>query len=498
MADYLLEARKITKVFPGVVALKEVDFNLREGEVHALIGENGAGKSTLMKIFAGAIAPENGEIFLNNKKIVINNPIISQKYGFSIIFQELNYFPDLSVEENIFFGIEPLNRVRMINKKIIGNESKAILKYVGLNINPKIIMRDLSVSQKQMVEIAKALVRNAKIIIMDEPTSSLSSKEIDHLFEIISSLKEQKKSVILITHKLEEIFNFGLVDRVSVLRDGELIGSYHTSEIDNESLINKMVGRTISNLFPKEKLPIGDEILRVEDLTKKGYFENISFSLHEGEILGLSGLVGAKRTEVVSALYGLFKVDKGSIYLKGKKVRIGNPFEAVKLGIVMIPEERHLTGLFIKLNLIMNITAAILKKISRFSFIDIKKEIEVARKMYAQLNIKGGGIYSIAESFSGGNQQKIVLSKNLAVVPKVIIMDEPTKGIDVGSKSEFHRIMVQLAKQGTGIIMVSSEMPEILGMSDRIIVMCNGKKTAELSIQEATQPKIMKAAIGMV
>jgi len=302
----------------------------------------------------------------------------------------------------------------------------------------------------------------------------------------------------LITHKLEEIFNFGLVDRVSVLRDGELVGTYSTSEIDNESLINKMVGRTISNLFPKEKLPIGNEILRIEDLTKKGYFENISFALHEGEILGLSGLVGAKRTEVVSALYGLFKVDKGSIYLKGKRIKIGNPFEAVKLGIVMIPEERHLTGLFLKLNLIMNITAAILKKISRFSFIDVKKEIELAREMYAQLNIKGGGIYSIAESFSGGNQQKIVLSKNLAVVPKVIIMDEPTKGIDVGSKSEFHRIMVQLAKQGAGIIMVSSEMPEILGMSDRIIVMCNGKKTAELSIEEATQAKIMKAAIGMV
>ncbi len=495
--NQILRVCDITKIFPGVTALKEVSFDLLKGEVHALIGENGAGKSTLMKILAGVIQPDRGEIYLNNNKVNISNPLISQRYGFSIIFQELNYFPDLSIEENIFYGIEPLNRLKMINKRRISIDAKILLNRLGIDISTKIFMRDLTVSQKQMIEIAKALVRNAKIIIMDEPTSSLSIKEIENLFKIIETLKKEGVSIILITHKLEEIFNFGLVDRVSVLRDGECLGTYNIKEVDNESLINKMVGRKITNLFPKESVRIGNEVLRVENLEKKGIFSNVSFNLHEGEILGVSGLVGAKRSEMVSAIFGLFKLDKGEIFISSKKVKINSPFRAIKYGIAMIPEDRQLAGLFLKLNLVTNITVMVLKFISKFSFMNAKKELELASKMYDSSQIRGGGIFSLAESFSGGNQQKLILSKNLGVNPKIIIMDEPTKGIDVGAKSEFHRLMVQLVKKGAAIIMVSSELPEILGMSDRIIVLCNGKKTAEYDIKEATQEKIMKAAIGL-
>ena len=402
-----LQAKKITKSFPGVTALKAVDFNLAIGEVHALVGENGAGKSTLMKIFGGVHVPDSGEIYLGGEQVFLKNPRVSQEKGICVIFQELNYFPDLSVEENLFFGVEPLNGLGKIRRTAIRVRSREILEELSLNIDSKTVMRDLSVAEKQLVEIGKALVHQSSLIIMDEPTSALSKTEIENLFGIIKRLKEKQVSIVLITHKIDEIFSFGLVDRVSVLRDGEHVGTYEISSANESMIIGKMVGRSIDNLFPKTPATRGKEILRVENLTKKDVFVDISFTLHEGEILGLAGLVGAKRTEVVSAIFGLFALDGGRIFIDGRETRIRSPGDALKAGIVMVPEERQVSGLFPELSLLENVCSATLGSVSRNGFLIREMQMSCASDVYGRLGIRGNGIWSLAKNFPGGISRRL-------------------------------------------------------------------------------------------
>ena len=499
MSDSVLKSFGISKRFPGVLALNSVDFNLNRGGVGALVGENGAGKSTLIKIFAGIIQPDKGEIFLDDQKIVLGSPKKALANKISVIFQELSYFPDLSVEENIFFGVEPRNRFGTIKKIEISNRARELLSGMSLgNINPKALMRDLSVAQKQLIEICKALVRDARIIIMDEPTSALSNSEVKILFKTISDMKRKGISILLITHKIEEIFKFGVVDQVTILRDGQVIDSQMIADITPSGLIRKMVGREISELFPKKCIAAGKEILRVENLTKEGVFQDISFHLCEGEILGFAGLVGAKRTEVMSGIFGLFPLDSGKILVNGEQVSIRTPHDAMKAGIVMVPEDRQLCGLFLELSIMMNISSPNLKSVSRNMILSTRREYKAAKNICSDLQVKSSGMLINTNSLSGGNQQKVVLGKNILHLHKILILDEPTKGIDVGAKREFHSLMCRIAEKNVGVIMVSSELPEILGMSDRIIVMHEGEKTGEFMRSEATQENIMNAAIGNV
>ena len=495
MSDqYILELKNITKKFPGVKALDNVTFQLKAGEVHALMGENGAGKSTFIKVITGVHQPNEGEIYLNGKKIEINDPNDSKDLGIAAIYQHATSYPHLSVTENIFMGHEKIDsKTKRIIWKDMHIAAEKHLQELGAEFDPRRRMSTLSVAQQQIVEIAKAISTKAEIIIMDEPTASLTKTESEDLYRITEKLQKIGTSIIFISHRFEDMYR--LADRVTVLRDSKYIGTWGVNEVSNKDLIKAMVGREINQLFPKTEKEIGKELMRVENLSRKGFFKDVSFSLNEGEILAVTGLVGAGRTELCESLFGIKEYDSGIIYFEDKEVEIKEVEDAMNLGIGYLPEDRQEQGLILDWELDKNISLSSLDKISKRGWIDRKKEKNMAKRLAEKVNVKARSIFDLASQLSGGNQQKIVVAKLLTSDLKVIILDEPTKGVDVGAKSAIFEIMSDLAAQGYSIIMVSSEMPEVLGMGDRILVMRNGEITAEMDVEKADQEKILEAAM---
>lgn len=495
MSDYVLELRGITKEFPGVKALDNVHFKLKKGEIHALMGENGAGKSTFIKVITGVHPPNEGEMYLYGEKVQFSNPMDAQNKGIAAIYQHVTNYPDLSVTENIFMGHEKVqNRTKRLLWKEMHAEAKAILEDLGSSIDPKAEMGSLSVAQQQIVEIAKAISTKAKIIIMDEPTAALTARESEELYKITERLRDQGASIIFISHRFEDMYR--LASQVTVFRDSRYIGSWGVKEITNEQLIVAMVGREITQVFPNKTSQIGEKILEVQGLGKIGYYADISFDLHKGEILGLTGLVGAGRTEVCQSLFGITSYDRGEVYLNGQKVKIKSPKEAMNLGVGYLPEDRQLQGLVLDWGIGRNIALPALKKLSRKGWLNEKKESTIAKKLAEKVNVKANSIFDLVSSLSGGNQQKVSVAKLLTAELDIIILDEPTKGVDVGAKSAIYEIINDLARQGYGIILISSEMPEILGMSDRIVVMREGRITKIIDKKDATQEIILEAAMS--
>lgn len=493
MSDYILKLQGIKKSFPGVLALDGVDFDLRPGEVHALVGENGAGKSTLVKVITGVHQRDAGEIWFEGQLVRFTNPLLAQQHGIAAIYQEPTLFPDLSIAENIFMGHQPLHSLtRRIEWRHMYEKGGDLLRSLGVSLDPHTLVRGLSVAKQQMVEIAKALSAKARVLIMDEPTSALTLREVEDLFSIVRRLRETGTAVIFISHRLEDTFQ--LADRVTVLRDGHYIGTRDVSQVTPEEIIQMMVGRTLKNLFPKEEVQKGELVLRVEGLTKEGLFYDVSFELHRGEILSLAGLVGAGRTEVACAIFGVERPDRGNIWLDGHQVHIHSPGEALELGIAYLPEDRQLYGLVLSMDIAQNVTLPILSQFAHLGWIDQAAEWRTAQEFAERLDVRAAGLWQKVSQLSGGNQQKVVLAKWVAARPRILILDEPTKGIDVGTKAEVHRLMSMLAAQGLGILMISSELPEVVGMSDRVVVMHEGRVTACLSREEATQERVMSAA----
>lgn len=495
MADRILELNHITKTFPGVRALDDVHFDLKPGEIHALIGENGAGKSTLIKIITGVYQPDGGEIRFDGKPVVIRGTADSQKIGIAAIYQHVTCYPSLSVTENIFIGHEKINPfTRKIDWKNLHGRAEELLQRLDADFDPRATMESLSVAQQQIVEIAKALSANARIIIMDEPTAPLTMRESEDLYRITESLRDKGVSIIFISHRMEDMYR--LASRVTVFRDARYVGTWNLNEISREDVIMAMVGREITQFFPKRKVTIGEEILRVEGLSRKGYFKDVSFAVHKGEILAMTGLIGAGRTEVCEAIYGVTHAEKGRVVLGGEEVRISNPTQAIELGIGYLPEDRLRQGLVLDWSLAKNVSLPTLGKFTTLGWLNLGRENEVTKELAEKLEVRAGSVHDLAGTLSGGNQQKIIVAKLLAGEMKVIILDEPTKGVDVGAKTAIFNIMNDLAATGYGIIMVSSEMPEVLGMSDRIVVMKEGRISAIMETSSATQEKILSAAMA--
>ena len=490
----VLEMRHIRKTFPGVVALDDVDFELRRGEVHILLGENGAGKSTLMKILSGAYEKSAGQIVLDGAEVEIKNPKHAQTLGISTIYQEFNLIPQLSVGENIFLGREPAQLPGVINQRAIFQEATRALSALGLVLNPRKSVKELRVAEQQMVEVAKALSLDARILIMDEPTAALTEHEIAELFATIRRLKEKGVSIVYISHRMEELFEIG--DRVTVLRDGHSVGTYDVSGISKSELIRLMVNRELKELFPKEKATRGAEVLRVEGLSTENVLNDISFSLHKGEVLGIAGLLGAGRTELARAIFGLDKVTAGNIFINGVLQKIGSPRTAINSGIGFLTEDRKSQGLVLPLSVERNLCLSSVDKFSKWGVMDTTQEQRAADRYVKELRIKTPSLAQKVVFLSGGNQQKVVLSKWLCSQAEVFIFDEPTRGIDVGAKAEIYQLMNRLTASGVAIIMISSELLEVLGMSDRVLVMRGGRITGEFSAENATQEKILQCALG--
>ncbi len=488
MSEYVLELKGITKIFPGVKALNNAQFQLLPGEVHALMGENGAGKSTFIKVITGVHKAEEGEMFLNGQKVDFKGPKDAQEAGIAAVYQHPTSYPHLTVAENIFMGHEIVKN-HMIQWNAMNAEANKLLENLDADFDARAEMGALSVAQQQMVEIAKAMSTNARIIILDEPTASLTRSESEKLYRLVDHLKEDGVSIIFISHRFEDMYR--LASRVTVFRDSQYIGTYPVDGITNEDLIKAMVGREITTMYPKPEVEIGKEMLRVEHLSRVGYFKDVSFSVRAGEILGMTGLVGAGRTEVVEAVCGITHAEEGKVYLEGEEIHIRKPADAMEKGIILLPEDRQKEGLIMSWGLGRNVTLPTMGKYAKHGLNDNKKEREVSRDLLESVDTKAVDIFQPASSLSGGNQQKVVVAKALGQEMKVVIMDEPTKGVDVGAKAEMYAIMGELAKQGYAIILISSEMPEILGMADRIVVMCNGRKTGELMRDEATQEIIL-------
>jgi ribose transport system ATP-binding protein len=486
--------RNIRKEFPGVVALDNVNFSLNPGEVHVLLGENGAGKSTLVKIISGAYQKSSGSLILDAKEIEIKNPRHAQQLGISIIYQEFNLIPQLSAAENIFLGREFLLSPGIIDQKKVNDAAQHLLDDLGVTINARHLVGDLGIAQKQMVEVAKALSLDAKIIIMDEPTSALTSNEISELFITINKLKAKGVSIIYISHRLEELSEIG--DRVTVLRDGKYIGTQHISNLSHHDLIRMMVDRELTEQYPKQKSQIGKEILRVENLNRNERLTDICFQLYQGEILGVAGLLGSGRTELARAIFGADKIDSGMIYIDGKLQVVKSPRTAINLDIGYLSEDRKVEGLVLDLSVQSNVSLASLSRFSKFGVINKKQELKSASKYVNDLRIKTPGLNQKVLYLSGGNQQKVVVSKWLSSQAKILIFDEPTRGIDVGSKVEIYQLMNRIKAEGAGILMISSELPEILGMSDRVMIMREGHIAGIYDTDKVTQKKILEDALG--
>lgn len=492
MSEYVLELKGITKIFPGVKALDNVQFQLLPGEVHALMGENGAGKSTFIKVITGVHQAEEGEMYLNGQKVNFKGPKDAQEAGIAAVYQHPTSYPHLSIAENIFMGHEIVKN-GMIQWKEMYAQANKILESLDADFDAKVEMGTLSVAQQQMVEIAKAMSTNAKIIILDEPTASLTKSESERLYALVDQMKANGVSVIFISHRFEDMYR--LASRVTVFRDSKYIGTYPVDGITNADLIRAMVGREITTMYPKPEVEIGKEVLRIEHFSRVGFFKDVSLNVRAGEILGMTGLVGAGRTEVMEAVCGITKPDEGKVFLDGQEIHIHKPADAMKKGIILLPEDRQKEGLIMSWGLGRNVTLPTMGKYAHHGINDNKKERELAKDLLESVDTKAVDIFQPASSLSGGNQQKVVVAKALGQDMKVVIMDEPTKGVDVGAKAEIYAIMGDLAKQGYAIILISSEMPEILGMSDRIVVMCNGRKTGELNREEVTQEMILELSM---
>ncbi|MCA9951086.1 MAG: sugar ABC transporter ATP-binding protein [Anaerolineales bacterium] len=489
----IIQMRDISKSFGGVHALKGVQLTIYPGEVHAILGENGAGKSTLIKTITGVHQPDSGEIELNGEVVNFANPREAQQQGIAAIYQEPSLFPDLSIAENILVGRQPVRGGR-ISWRQMNRIASDLLDRLHVKLNPRTKARNLSVAQQQMVEIARALSVDAKVLIMDEPTSSLTSNEVEELFNITRKLRDEGTAVIFISHRLEELF--ALADRVTTLRDGEYVGTRTLADVTTDELIQMMVGRKLDELFPKQDVERGEVVLEVENLTVPGAFADVSFTLHAGEILGMSGLVGAGRTDVACAIFGVKPAAAGRIVVEGKQVTITNPQTAMALGISYVPEDRKNHGLVLPMAIGDNITLPVINEFAAYGWLNRKKEKATALESSKKLEVKAYGIEQKAQELSGGNQQKVVLAKWLNTNPRILILDEPTRGIDVGTKAAVHHLMSSLAAEGMAILMISSELPEILGMSDRILVMHEGHITGEFERGAATQEKLMMAATG--
>ncbi|MFB5269174.1 sugar ABC transporter ATP-binding protein [Paenibacillus enshidis] len=493
--EYILELNGITKIFPGIKALDNVYFKLKPGEIHALMGENGAGKSTFIKVITGVYKPDGGEILLNGQRVDFKTPNDAKHRGIAAIYQHVTCFPDLSVTENIFMGHEKIHKAtKRILWKEMHEEADRLLKELGAGFSPKTQMGALSVAEQQIVEIAKALSTDANIIIMDEPTAALTNRESEELYRIAEQLRDKGTAIIFISHRFEDMYR--LASKVTVFRDSQYIGTWDVNAISNADLIVAMVGREITQLFPKKKVVLGEELLRVEGLGKTGYFADVSFTLRRGEILGLTGLVGAGRTEACQTLFGIESYDKGKVTYKGKKIRIRSPLDAMRQGIGYLPEDRQKQGLVLDWSIGRNITLPALELITKKGAIRASAEAEISKRLAEKVGVKAKSIFDLASSLSGGNQQKVVFAKLLTANLEVIILDEPTKGVDVGAKSAIYEIISELASQGYGIIMVSSEMPEIIGMCDRVAVMREGRITAFLDRQSMTQEAILQASMS--
>jgi inositol transport system ATP-binding protein len=496
--DKLLIMKDICKNFPGVKALDAVFFELLAGEVHVLLGENGAGKSTLMKILSGSYHADAGEILLNGNPVHFNSPIDALRNGVAMIYQELNPVPHMTITENIFLGKEiHLTSLGLVDRRKMFNQTTTLLQYFGMEyLSPNKKMFELSVAETQMIEIIKAYSFKTKILIMDEPTSALADHEVEKMFSIIELLKRQQVGIIYISHKMDEIFR--CADRVTIFRDGKNVATRNIEEIDRQEAIRLMIGRELTNRYPKQETTIGEVILQVENLSDEaGRFHNISFELYRGEILGIAGLMGSGRTEVMETIFGVRKRKKGIIKIRGKPINIKIPSFAINAGIALVTEDRKGTGLNLKSSVRENISICTLSKISTMGVLNKKKETRNVDEQINALDIKTPFRDQIVNYLSGGNQQKVVVSKWLLTVPDVFIMDEPTRGIDVGAKSEIYTIMTNLAQQGKGIIMVSSELPEILGMCDRVLVMHEGNLKGTLPRKSFSQEKIMHLATGL-
>ena len=495
--ENILEAKNIEKTFPEVKALKGVSLEIKKGEVHALLGENGAGKSTFVKIIAGAqTADAGGEIIYKGKKVNITNPIQAMKMGISVIYQEFNLIPYLSIAENIFLGREPTHPWGGINWKELNQRAKKLIEPLGLYVDPSTRVEDLGVAHKQMVEIAKALSHETELLFMDEPTASLTEGEIEKLFTIIRDLKSKGVSIVYISHHLEEIFE--ITDTITVFRDGEYIGTKATKEIDMDELIQMMVGRKLVDLFPKRDVEITDDILlEVDNISRGEEVQNVGFKLHKGEILGFAGLMGAGRTEVMRILFGADKKDSANIKIKGKEVKINSPVDALREGFALVPEDRKDQGLVLELPVDFNTTLGNINGVCKHNFfIDHKREHEVVAGYIKDMNIKTPSHYQVVKFLSGGNQQKVVVAKWLFIPSHIIVFDDPTRGIDIGAKYEIYKLMNRLVAEGIGVILVSSDLPEAMGMSDRIAVMREGRITKILDKEEFSQETIMKYATG--
>jgi len=489
---YILEMRNIFKSFGGVNALRDVSFQCRPGTVHALVGENGAGKSTLIKILAGALLPDSGEIIFKGQKHQSFSTRKALNSGISVIYQELALVSQMTVAENIFLGREPRKYFGIVDKKRLKIEAKKLLKQLGFEVDMDMEVGEMTVAYQQMVEIAKALSKNADLIIMDEPSAILAGHELDQLFLIIESLKNRGVTIIYISHRLEEVFR--IANEVTILKDGQLVGTKPIKDLSRGELVKMMVGRTLEEVFPVSFNQLGNPVIQVEEISTKTILNQVSFNLREGEILGVAGMVGSGRTELARAIFGADPLTSGTIKIKGQDVVFKNPADAIKSKISLVPEDRKYHGLFTKLSILNNITLPILSKISRWGFTDKKKENEIVERERQIHSIDMTSGNQEVQYLSGGNQQKVVLSKSLQTIPEVIIMDEPTRGVDVGAKFEIYQLIRQLNKDGIAILMISSELPEILGLSDRILVMREGKIVAELTPNETNEEMIIEFA----
>ena len=496
MSQTILRMTDISKSFAGVHALRGVHFDLHPGEVHALLGENGAGKSTLVKVMTGVHQPDSGEIYLNGSQVHFSDARQSREAGIAAIYQELSLFPDLDVAENIFVGRQPTTTAGRIDWRNLYSQANQLLDSLGVHLDLKQKARNLSIAQQQMIEIARALSVNARILIMDEPTSSLTLNEVEELFRIVRHLREEGTAIVFISHRLEELFE--LADRVTVLRDGAYVDTRFMEAVTRDELIRLMVGRTITDLFPKQEVQAGEVVLKVEHLTRTGVFQDISFELHKGEILGMAGLIGAGRTDVAHTIFGVEPPTSGSIQIEGREVSVHSPHQAIELGLAYVPEDRQRHGLIPPMNITANISLPVLANYAWHGWLQDKVERKASFEAASQMEVRAKSIWQKARELSGGNQQKVVLAKWLSTQPRILILDEPTRGIDVGTKAAVHALMSQLASEGKAILMISSELPEVLGMSDRIIVMHEGRVTGLFTRAEATQEKIMTAATESV
>ncbi len=490
----VLQAKGLSKAFPGVRALREVDLNVERGQVHAVMGENGAGKSTLMNILIGMLQPDSGEILYKGRPVKLHSPHDALKMGVSMIHQELMPFRDLSVAENIFMGREPASRFfGWIDKRAMNDEAVRLLNRLDAPISPTRRMGDLSVAEMQTVEIAKAISQEAEVVIMDEPTSAISEREVERLFDIIADLKNEGVAVIYISHKLEEVFR--IADVVTVLRDGQYVATHRIAELDRDTLVALMVGRELKELFPASAAQKGEVALSVRGLTKAGAFHNVDFDVRRGEILGIAGLMGAGRTELVNAIYGLAPADAGEVLVHGMPVRIRAPKDAMANGIAMVTEDRKEYGLVLNMSVKHNVTLSTLRRFCWGLFIDNNAESRAVAECVRDYGIKTRTENAAANTLSGGNQQKVVIAKALLSEPDILILDEPTRGIDIGAKAELHKTIAQLAAEGKAVVMVSSELTEILSLSDRILVMREGSIAIELDAAQTGQEEIMHYAM---